>query len=198
VTRFFDRGAIVAAYVGIGMAITIAVSFLLVIPIEPIVWYLMAPAGVMIGYYANQRSDRRAGPWPRILTNAVFAGVATGLTIAFMLLGVKAIFFAADNGYPDFNRVDANRNPIPPLCESGADCVYQRYVADGRGPDLLGFGVTDADSFTPFYWGQQLTTAGVLLGFATIGGLTGGVLYGVFRPKSGARSGTTTAPEPGH
>ena len=38
VTRFVDRGAIVAAYVGIGMAITIAVSFLLVIPIEPIYW----------------------------------------------------------------------------------------------------------------------------------------------------------------
>ena len=45
VTRFVDRGAIVAAYVGIGMAVTIAVSFLLVIPIEPIVWLLALPAG---------------------------------------------------------------------------------------------------------------------------------------------------------
>jgi hypothetical protein len=36
VTRIVDRGAIVGAYVGIGMAVTIAISFLLVIPIEPI------------------------------------------------------------------------------------------------------------------------------------------------------------------
>ena len=35
VRRFVDRGAITAAYVGIGMAVTIAVSFLLFIPIEP-------------------------------------------------------------------------------------------------------------------------------------------------------------------
>ena len=32
-SRFVDRGAITAAYVGIGMAVTIAISFLLVIPI---------------------------------------------------------------------------------------------------------------------------------------------------------------------
>ena len=62
-TRFVDRGAIVAAYVGIGMAVTIAVSFLLVIPIEPIYWLLVVPAGLTIGYYANSRSNRAAGPW---------------------------------------------------------------------------------------------------------------------------------------
>ena len=44
-TRFVDRGAITAAYVGIGMAVTIAVSFLLVIPIEPVIWLLAAPPG---------------------------------------------------------------------------------------------------------------------------------------------------------
>ena len=74
VSRFVDRGAITAAYVGIGMAVTIAVSFLLIIPIEPIIWLLAIPAGLLIGYYANQRSDRRAGPWSRILRNGVFAG----------------------------------------------------------------------------------------------------------------------------
>ena len=57
-TRIVERGAIVAAYVGIGMAITIAVSFLLVIPIEPIYWLLVVPAGLLIGYYANARSNR--------------------------------------------------------------------------------------------------------------------------------------------
>ena len=57
-SRFIDRGAITAAYVGIGMAITIAVSFILIIPIEPIIWLLTIPSGLLIGYYANQRSDR--------------------------------------------------------------------------------------------------------------------------------------------
>ena len=62
--RLVDRGAITAAYVGIGMAVTIVASFTLIIPIEWVIWFLALPAGLMIGYYANQRSDRRAGPWP--------------------------------------------------------------------------------------------------------------------------------------
>ena len=136
-TRVIDRGAITAAYVGIGMAATIAVSFLLVIPIEPVYWLLALPAGLLIGYYANQKSDRRAGPWSRILANALFAGLVTGLTLALFLLGSKALFFFADNGYPDFNRVDqATGQPLPPSCQGGADCVYQRYVAAGNGAAL--------------------------------------------------------------
>ena len=39
-SRFVDRGAITAAWVGLGMAVTIVVSFLLVIPIEPVVLVL--------------------------------------------------------------------------------------------------------------------------------------------------------------
>ena len=74
VSRLVDRGAITAAYVGIGMAVTIVVSFLLFIPIEPFIWLLALPSGLLIGYYANQRSNRRAGPWSRILVNGVFAG----------------------------------------------------------------------------------------------------------------------------
>ena len=73
-SRFVDRGAITAAYVGIGMAIAIAVSFILIIPVEPIIWLLTVPAGLLIGYYANQRSDRRAGPWSRICATASSLG----------------------------------------------------------------------------------------------------------------------------
>ena len=73
-SRLVDRGAITAAYVGIGMAVTIVVSFMLFIPIEWIIWILALPSGLLIGYYANQRSDRRAGPWGRILVNGLFAG----------------------------------------------------------------------------------------------------------------------------
>ena len=65
--RFVDRGAITAAWVGLGMAVTIGVSFLLVIPIEPVYWIFALPAGLLIGYYANARSERAGGPWKRLI-----------------------------------------------------------------------------------------------------------------------------------
>lgn len=195
-TRLVDRGAIVAAWVGIGMAATIAVSFLLVIPIEPVYWLLTVPAGLLIGYYANQRSDRRRGPWSRIVVNALAAGLATGLTMAALLLAVKALFFFADNGYPDFNRVDQKtQQPIAPFCHDGADCVYERYVLAGHGPELAAAGITDAASFTGFYWAQQVSSAGTVLLLTVLGGLGGGVLYGTFGPKPG--SVPTESPVPG-
>ena len=184
-TRIVDRGAITAAYVGIGMAVTIGVSFLLVIPIEPIYWLLALPAGLLIGYYANQRSDRRMGPWSRIVINALFAGLVTGLTLAALLLAVKALFFFADSGYPDFNRIDPKTHQATaPFCDAGAGCVYARYgAANGSGPALAAAGVSDVQGFTRVYWGQQFSTAGTLIGLTAIGGLLGGVAYGVTRPK---------------
>lgn len=181
--RFVDRGAITAAYVGIGMAVTIAISFMLVIPIEAFVWLLALPAGGIIGYYANARSDRRAGPWRRILLNALFAGVVTALTTAVLLLGTKALFFYADTGYPNFNRADANGRPIAPFCDAGAACVYARYVADGREAEMAALGVTDAATFGALYWREQLGTSVFVFSLTTIGGLIGGGLYGAFRPK---------------
>ena len=176
-TRVVDRGAIVAAYVGIGVAVTVGVSFLLIIPIEPVYWLLTLPAGLLIGYYANQRSDRRAGPFHRIVANAVFAAALTGATMALLLLGVKALFFYADNGFRDPELGG------PVSCQPGADCVYRRYLDAGRGPDLAAAGVTDTASFTRFYWSQQFGTAGLLFAVTTAGGLGGAVLYGLFRPK---------------
>jgi hypothetical protein len=193
VSRFVDRGAITAAYVGIGMAVTIVVSFLLVIPIEWAVWVLALPSGLLIGYYANQRSNRRAGPWNRILVNGLFAGVVTGLTTAALILLIKAIFFYADSGYPDFNRIDAQGQAIPPYCDSGADCVYERYLKVGRGPDLAAAGITDAASFTAFYWREQFGTAGTVILWTAVGGFGGAGLYGVFRPKPIAEGAGSTA-----
>jgi len=190
VTRVVDRGAIAAAWVGIGVAVTIGVSFLLIIPIEPIYWLLTLPAGLLIGYYANQRSDRRAGPWPRIVTNALIAAALTGATMALLLLGVKALFFSADNGYRD----PGLGGPI--ACQSGADCVYRRYLDAGRGQDLAAAGVTDAATFSAFYWSQQLGTAGLLLAVTTAGGLGGAVLYGLFRPKPLPPRGPETETQP--
>ena len=175
-TRFVDRGAIVAAYVGIGMAVTIGVSFLLVIPIEPIVTWLALPAGLTIGYYANQRSNRLTG-LRRMVANGVYAGLVTGLATGLLFLAVKGLFFAADNGYRD-----------PGLggqltCETGAECVYQRYLEGPQGSELAGVGVTDADSFSSFYWNQQLGSTVTLVLLNTLGGLGGGLIYAASRPK---------------
>ena len=68
-------------------------------------------------------------------------------------------------------------------CDTGADCVYQRYLQAGRGPDLVAAGVTDQASFTSFYWNEQFGTAGTILVITALGGLGGAALYGVFRPK---------------
>jgi len=177
-SRVVDRGAVTAAFVGIGMAVTIGVSFLLVIPVEPVYWYLSIPAGLLIGYYADARSGRGRGAWVRIMANATFAGLVTGLTLAALLVGVKALFFAADDGYRD-----------PGLggritCQTGGDCVYRRYLEE-QAEALASAGVTDAASFSTFYWAQQWSTAGLLLLLSTGFGVAGGAVYGITRPKSG-------------
>ena len=182
-SRLVDRGAITAAYVGIGMAVTIVVSFMLFIPIEWIIWILALPSGLLIGYYANQRSDRRAGPWGRILVNGLFAGFVTGLTAAMLLLAIKALFFYADNGFRD----PGLGGPI--TCSVGADCVYQRYLDLGRGPDMAAAGIDDVDAFTGFYWSDAFVKSGLVLLVTVVGGAGGAVAYGLSRPKR-----TTAAP----
>jgi hypothetical protein len=173
VSQFVDRGAVVAAWVGLGMAVTIGVSFLLIIPIEPVYWYLALPAGLLIGYYANARSLRAGGPWGRILANALFAGLVTGITFAILLLAVKALFFNLDGGYRDAS-ADG-----PLTCTVGADCVYQRYLDAGQGPAFEANGITDVATFTTFYWTQQLGNAGMTLLLSVGGALGGGVMFGL-------------------
>ncbi|MFI5225391.1 MAG: hypothetical protein ACHQ3P_01815 [Candidatus Limnocylindrales bacterium] len=188
-SRFVDKGAIVAAYVGIGMALVVGVSFLLVIPIEPVYWLLAPLSGLLIGYYANTRSERQAGPWSRILVNGTFAGLVTGLTMAALLLGVKALFFAADDGYRDASL------GAPLTCQTGAPCVYARYLDQpGAAAKLESQGVTDVSSFTAFYWNQQFGTAETLLLITTAGGLGGAFLYGLVRPKPRSTAGSSLAP----
>ncbi|MBI2762892.1 MAG: hypothetical protein HYX54_03955 [Chloroflexi bacterium] len=172
-----DRGAITAAFVGMGMALTIGVSFLLIIPVEPVYWVLSVPAGMLIGYYANARSGRGRGAWGHVLANALFAGAVTGLTLAALMLGVKALFFAADDGFRDpglGGRVS---------CQSGADCVYRRYLE--QQPEALAkAGVGDAATFSTYYWAQQWSTAEMLILLSTSFAAVGGTLYGVTRTRT--------------
>jgi hypothetical protein len=187
VSRFVDHGAVTAAWVGLGMAVTIAVSFLLVIPIEPVYWYLALPAGLLIGYYANARSMRAGGPWGRILANALFAGLVTGITYAVLLLAVKALFFNVDGGYRDTSAGG------PLTCTAGAGCVYQRYLAAGQGPVFAANGITDVATFTTFYWSQQLSNAGLTFLLSVGGALGGGVIFGFAnrrRPEDAATAPT--------
>ena len=183
-SRFVDRGAVVAAFVGVGMAVTMAISFLLVIPIEPAYILLAFPGGLIIGYYANARSSRARGQWRRILPNGLLAGLVTGAVLALLLVGTKALFFFGDNGYPDFNRVE-NGVAVGPTCVSGADCVYHRYLA-AQPDDLAEAGVTDAASFADVYWAQQWSTARLLVLGTAGAGLLGALLFGLAGPRSRA------------
>ncbi len=182
-----DRGAVTAAYVGLGVAVVLAISFLLIIPIEPIYTALALPGGLLIGYYAGVRSARTRGAWGRFLGNALFAGAVTGITLAVLLLGVKALFFNADNGFPNYNGTDASGNPQP-TCQTGADCVYRRYLA-AQPDQLRSAGVTDPQGFASLYWAQQTGTAGVLLAVSVVAALAGGAIFGGTRPRPGASSG---------
>ncbi len=186
-SRFVDRGAITASFVGLGMAVTVIVSFMLVIPIEFLIGPFALFGGMMIGYYANARSERVGGPWRRVIANALLAGVVTGLTYAVLMPGVKAIFFSADNGYRDASMGG------PLACERGADCVYQRYLAFVDNPAAFeAAGVTDVESFTAYYWSQQVATSGQMLVFSVAGALFGGLMYGVTnrrKPEPEAQAG---------
>ena len=181
-SRLVDRGAVVAAYVGIGMAVTMAIGFLLVIPIQPIYLLLSFPGGMVIGYYANARAGRLRGAWRRIFPNSLLAGAVTGLSLAALLLGTRALFFFADNGYPDFNRTDAHGTPIGATCQAGADCVYQRYLKADAGT-LRDAGVTDAASFSNLYWAGQWASAELLVASTTSAALLGGFLFGIAGPR---------------
>lgn len=187
-TRFLDRGALVAAGVGAGVALIVGVSFLLIIPVEPVVWLAALPAGALIGAYANVRAQRGGGPTSRVIANALAAAAATALTSILLMAAVKALFFAADGGFPNFNRIDRESGRlIPPFCDAGADCVYHRYL-DAQPADLERAGVNDAASFSRYYWDQQLG-AMQLVGLLTMaGGLVGGVAYEVRRRRPGERN----------
>ena len=51
--RFIDKGAVFAGYVGIGMALVIAIAFALIIPVQTLVFLAAPIAGLLIGGYAN-------------------------------------------------------------------------------------------------------------------------------------------------
>lgn len=136
--RFVDRGAVFAGYVGIGMALVIAIAFALIIPVQTVVFLAAPIAGLIIGGYANNRSERWR-PMRRVFANAAWAAFVTGLSLAIMYVLLRLLFVFADTGtMPDGTTL---------RCSMGPDCTYQRYLADpDLAPYLAEAGITDGPS----------------------------------------------------
>ena len=124
-SRWVDRGAVVAGFVGIGMAVTIALGLVLVVAVPPLVLLAAPLAGMLIGFHANARSRRRR-PWWRVFANGGYAGLVTGVSLAILYAALGLLFVYADSGF----REAAQGGPID--CQRGPSCTYARYLDAGQ------------------------------------------------------------------
>jgi hypothetical protein len=175
VTRFVDRGAVFAGWVGIGMAVMIAIGLELIVAVQSLVFLAAPVAGLLVGWYANVRSERRR-PIRRVVSNAAWAGLVTGLSLAILYVVLRLLFIYADNGYPEFNRTDSRGAPIAATCQAGPACTYARYVSAGRTDELAAAGVTDAATFERYVLGEQANGALLLTLVTLAGALVGGAI----------------------
>ena len=160
-----DRAAIIAALVGLGMAVTVAISFGLVIAIQPLVFVSAPLAGVTIGWYANHKAFRWRPRW-RVFSNAAFAAAVTGLSLALLYVGLRLLFIYADSGYrpePMGGQFD---------CSNGPECTYVRLIEDPENAQaLIDEGITDVDAYTGFVWRTSGEWTLILTGLTIVGGL---------------------------
>lgn len=166
ISRIVDDGAIFGAWVGIGAALVLAIAFELIIPVQTIVFVLAPLMGAVIGAYANVRSDRWR-PRARVLINAFYAGLVSGIALALIYVVIRLVFVYGDSGaLPDGTSMQ---------CQAGPDCAYQRYVDAGESEVLASRGITDAATYEAAIW-QDLTVTGAGLIALTVGGaLVGGL-----------------------
>lgn len=174
-SRFVDRGAIFAGYVGLGVALVIAIAFELIVAVQAIVFLVAPVAGILVGAYANTRSERHR-PWRRVVANGLWAGLVTGIGLAVLYALLRLLFVYADSGY----RNEAQGGQL--RCRGGPDCTYQRLLGAGNGPDLETAGVHDADGFATLVWREQLTGAAVLVVLTLAGSAIGAIYKGVSGP----------------
>lgn len=168
--RLLDPGAIFAGWVGLGMALVVAIAFELIIPVQTIVFLLAPLMGVLIGVYANVRAERWR-PRRRVLANAAYAGIVTGLGMALLYVAIRLVFLYGDGGsLPDGTSL---------TCRTGPDCTYARYVDAGQANELAVLGIIDAQSLETVVW-RELAGTGTLLVLLTAGGgLVGGTIRGL-------------------
>jgi hypothetical protein len=174
-SRVLDKGAILAGWVGIGVAIVVVLSFALIIAIQPLVWVAAPIAGVLVGSYANHRSARWRPRW-RVLVNAAWAGLVTGLSLALFYAAVRLLFVYFDAGY----RPESQGGQLD--CARGPACVYMRYLDEGRGDALAEAGVVDAATFERAMLSDQLAGAFLLTGLTMAGSLGAGAVRAVRQP----------------
>ncbi len=177
--RFLDSGAVFAGWVGLGMALVLAIAFELIIPVQTVVFLLAPLMGVLIGVYANVRAERWR-PRGRVLANAAYAGVVTGVAMAVLYVAIRLVFLYGDGGsLPDGTSL---------ICRTGFDCTYARYVDAGQGDELAEIGITDAKSLETATLGE-LATTGVGLFVLTLGGaLVGGLARSLASQPGESRS----------
>lgn len=184
--RFVDKGAVFAGYVGIGMAVVIAIAFALIIPVQTLVFIASILGGVLIGAYANQRSNRWR-PMKRVFGNAVWAALVTGLSLALIWGVLRLVFVQFDSGAtPDGTYLS---------CQLGPDCTWQRYIADGKGEELAAAGVTDGPSFGRYFFSDVvLTGGGLIVAFTMAGALVAAGFRSLQKPPAGAPAEGTFIP----
>ncbi|MBA2557407.1 MAG: hypothetical protein H0V12_08725 [Chloroflexi bacterium] len=171
-TRIVDRGAIFAGWVGLGMVVVTVIALELILAVQSLPFLAAPLIGGLIGWYANVRSERWR-PWSRVMTNAVYAGLITGLGLALLYAVVRLVFVFGDSGFRDATQGGQLQ------CRTGPDCTYQRYLAAGGGEELEAVGVTDASSFERYALRQQANGALILIVLATAGSLMGGAVRGL-------------------
>ena len=200
-SRLVDRGAITAAYVGIGMAVTIGVSFMLFIPIESV--HLaprpaVRPADRLLREPALRSARRAVAPDPRqrpvrrVRHRADRWRVLLLVDQGALLLRRRRLSATPSQGGRVTVDKDDRRPPARPARTASTSATSQA----GRGADLVAAGVTDAGSFTTFYWNEQFGSAGHDPADHDVGGLGGAALYGVFRPKPIVAAETTVRARP--
>jgi hypothetical protein len=173
-----DHGAVFAGYVGIGMAIVIAIAFELIIAVQTLVFVAAPLGGVLIGAYANQRSERWR-PMKRVFANAAWAALVTGLSLALIYGALRLLFVFADTGY----RIEAQGGQIQ--CQAGPECTYYRYVAEGHGEELAAVGVTDGPSFGAYIASDVVTSGAFIVALTLAGALLAAAWRATRTPPAG-------------
>lgn len=182
--RIVDPGAVFAGWVGLGMALVVAIAFELIVAVQSIVFMIAPLTGLLIGIYANVRAERRRPRW-RVMTNAAWAGVVTGVGLALIYVVLRLVFMYGDTG------VLATGESLD--CRRGPECTYMRYVEVGRGDDLAQVGVVDARSYEAAALREQLFGALTLVGLTLAGSVGGGIGRAITGEPATRRDGEPAA-----
>jgi hypothetical protein len=184
VSRVVDSGAIFAGWVGLGMALVLAIAFELIIPVQTLVFLLAPLMGILIGVYANVRAERWR-PRSRVLLNGLYASAVTGIGITLLYLLLRIVFIYGDTGaLPDGTSLS---------CRTGPDCIYQRYVQAGQAEDLAAAGIVDGKSLETAAWRELAVTGSGLVVLTLIGGIVGGAARSFSSPPKSVPLPAATA-----